>query len=58
MKSIWEQITKGVEETAKREFEEIMAERDVVRGLNELERLVGEAKGRRERGEWAKASEP
>lgn len=34
-----------------------MAERDVVASLNELERLVGEAKARRERGggEWMEA---
>ena len=44
------QISAGVEERAKREFEEILTERDVVAGLNELERLVGEAKIRRERG--------
>lgn len=35
---------------ARREFDDIMAEREVVAGLNELERLIGEAKGRRERG--------
>lgn len=34
---------------ARREFDDIMAERDVVVGLNELERLIGEARGRRER---------
>lgn len=44
------QISAGVDERAKREFEEILTERDVVAGLNELERLVGEAKIRRERG--------
>lgn len=27
-----------------------MSERDVVEGLNELERLMGEARGRRDRG--------
>lgn len=35
-----------IEEKSVREFEEILAERDVVRGLGELERLVGEARGR------------
>lgn len=34
---------------ARREFDDIMLERDVVVGLNELERLIGEARGRRER---------
>ncbi|KAL8778922.1 MAG: hypothetical protein Q9203_001605 [Teloschistes exilis] len=48
--SIWQQITTKVEASAKKEFEEILIERDVVAGLNELERLVGEAKSRKERG--------
>lgn len=34
---------------ARREFDDIMAERDVVVGLNELERLVLEARERKER---------
>ncbi len=34
---------------ARREFDDIMAERDVVAGLNELERLVAEARARKER---------
>ena len=54
--SIWQQITTKVEASAKKEFEEIMVEREVVAGLNELERLVGEAKSRRERG--AEPGEP
>ena len=36
-------------ERATREFEEICRERGVVGGLNELERLVGEGEGRRDR---------
>lgn len=48
--SIWQQITTKVEASAKKEFEDIMVERDVVAGLNELERLVAEAKGRRKTG--------
>ncbi|KAL8634442.1 MAG: hypothetical protein Q9228_007963, partial [Teloschistes exilis] len=48
--SIWQQIRTKVEASAKKEFEEILVERDVVAGLNELERLVGEAKSRKERG--------
>ncbi|KAL8842642.1 MAG: hypothetical protein Q9170_000417 [Blastenia crenularia] len=54
--SIWQQITTKVEASAKKEFEDIMAERDVVAGLNELERLVAEARSRRKRG--AEAGEP
>lgn len=45
------QIVQGVEARATAEFEEICNEREVVAGLNELERLVGEARGRRERGD-------
>ena len=44
------QITAKIEESAQREFEEILAERDVVRGLNELERVMGEAARRRREG--------
>lgn len=39
-----------LEESAKAEFEDILAERDAVRQLNELDRLVGEAKVRKDRG--------
>ena len=42
-----------VESRSRREFEDILQERDVIRGLNELDRLVGEAKGRRNGGEEA-----
>ncbi|KAL8705789.1 MAG: hypothetical protein Q9201_001135 [Fulgogasparrea decipioides] len=52
--SIWQQITSKVEASAKKEFEEILIEREVVAGLNELERLVGEAKNRKESGVEAK----
>ncbi|KAL8733860.1 MAG: hypothetical protein Q9166_001848 [cf. Caloplaca sp. 2 TL-2023] len=48
--SIWQQIITKVEASAKKEFEDIMVERDVVAGLNELERLVAEAKKRKENG--------
>ena len=47
---VWKQIIGGIEEKSKREFEEIMVEKEVVYGLNELERLVGTAKARREGG--------
>jgi kinetochore protein NNF1 len=40
-----------LEESAKAEFEEIIAEREVVPHLNELDRLVGEARVRREQEE-------
>jgi kinetochore protein NNF1 len=37
-----------LEESAKAEFEEILAERDAIAQLNELDRLVGEARARRD----------
>ena len=52
LRNVWRQISDRIEERAKAEFEDILKERDVIRGLNELEKLVGEArarkKGRRE----------
>lgn len=50
LESVWRQITDKVAASAHKEFEEIMAEREVVAGLNELERLVGEARGRAGKG--------
>lgn len=44
-----------IESRSRREFEEIMQEKDVIRGLNELDRLVGEAKSRRDVGKEAPA---
>lgn len=56
---VWKQIVGGIEEKSKREFEEILVEKDVVNGLNELERLIGTAKARREGGgEGVLPSEP
>lgn len=49
--NVWKQIVAQVEDKAKREFEEILGEKDVVAGLNELERLVGGARARKERGD-------
>ena len=40
----------GIEDKSRREFEEILVEKDVVGGLNELERLVGMARARKEGG--------
>ncbi|GAD99704.1 MIND kinetochore complex component Nnf1 [Paecilomyces variotii No. 5] len=51
LESVWRQLNAKLEESAKAEFDEIMREKDAVRGLNELDRLVGEAKFRRENGE-------
>ncbi|MCJ1486642.1 hypothetical protein MMC06_006820 [Schaereria dolodes] len=49
LKSVWEQIVGKIKERAVSEFEDIMVERDVVRSLNELERLKAEAESRRKR---------
>ena len=48
LRSVWQQVVGKVEAKANEEFEAIAHERDVVRGLNQLEALVGEAKRRRE----------
>ena len=40
-----------IETRSRREFDEIMTEKDVVKGLNELDGLIAEAKRRRERKE-------
>ncbi|KAF3484004.1 uncharacterized protein GIQ15_03328 [Arthroderma uncinatum] len=53
LESVWRQLNAKLEESAKAEFDDILHERGVVRGLNELDRLVGEAKHRRENGEGA-----
>ncbi|GLA06094.1 hypothetical protein AnigIFM60653_006617 [Aspergillus niger] len=50
LESVWRQLNAKLEESAKAEFEDILAERDAVRQLNELDRLVGEAKVRKDRG--------
>ncbi|EPS34189.1 hypothetical protein PDE_09153 [Penicillium oxalicum 114-2] len=49
LESVWRQLNAKLEESAKAEFEEILAEREAVAHLNELDRLVSEAKERRER---------
>ncbi|KAF3395716.1 hypothetical protein F1880_007317 [Penicillium rolfsii] len=44
LESVWRQLNAKLEESAKAEFEEIIEERDAVRHLNDLDRLVNEAK--------------
>ncbi|EEP77046.1 predicted protein [Uncinocarpus reesii 1704] len=51
LESVWRQLNAKLEESARAEFDDVIKERDVVRGLNELDRLVGEARRRRDRGE-------
>lgn len=48
LESVWRQLNAKLEEGAKAEFEEIIAEREAVRHINELDRLVAEARIRKE----------
>lgn len=50
LESVWRQLNAKLEESAKAEFEEILEEREAVTHLNELDRLVAEAKVRKEKG--------
>ena len=49
--SVHRQLNAKLEESAKSEFAEILRERDVVRKLNDLDRLVGEARMRKQKAE-------
>ncbi|KAF9885614.1 hypothetical protein FE257_012705 [Aspergillus nanangensis] len=51
LESVWRQLNAKLEESARAEFEDILRERHAVEQLNELDRLVGEAKFRRENGQ-------
>ena len=51
LESVWRQLNAKLEESARAEFADILKEREVIEGLNELDRLVGEAKTRKENGE-------
>lgn len=51
LESVWRQLNTKLEESARAEFEDIIRERDAVGQLNELDRLVGEARGRKEEEE-------
>jgi kinetochore protein NNF1 len=53
LESVWRQLNAKLEESAKAEFEDVIRERNVVKGLNELDRLVGEARFRRDNGDGA-----
>ncbi|PYH42773.1 Nnf1-domain-containing protein [Aspergillus saccharolyticus JOP 1030-1] len=50
LESVWRQLNAKLEESAKAEFEDILTERDAIRQLNELDRLVGEARYRKDHG--------
>ncbi|EAW14692.1 PMF1/NNF1 family protein [Aspergillus clavatus NRRL 1] len=51
LESVWRQLNAKLEESAKAEFDDIMHERNAVGHLNELDRLVGEARHRRDNGQ-------
>ena len=51
LESVWRQLNAKLEESARAEFEDIIHERDAIRQLNELDRLMGEARHRRDRGQ-------
>jgi len=53
LESVWRQLNAKLEESAKAEFDDILREKDAVRQLNELDRLVGEARVRKANGEGA-----
>lgn len=50
LESVWRQLNAKLEESANAEFEEIIEEREAVQHLNELDRLVAEARARKEAG--------
>ncbi|KAI5294058.1 hypothetical protein KEM55_006788 [Ascosphaera atra] len=58
LESVWRQLNTKLEESAQAEFEDIMKERDAIKGLNELDRLIGEARWRKEDGEGQNAVAP
>lgn len=49
--SVHRQLNAKLEEGATAEFNEVLKEREVVKGLNELDRLVGDARRRKNDGE-------
>ncbi|KAE8144847.1 Nnf1-domain-containing protein [Aspergillus avenaceus] len=51
LESVWRQLNAKLEEGARAEFEDIIRERDAVGQLNELDRLMGEARHRRDHGQ-------
>lgn len=50
LEHVWRQLNGKLEESARAEFEDILRERNVVESLNEWDRVVEEARARRERG--------
>jgi kinetochore protein NNF1 len=50
LRAVWEQINGKIAAKGNAEFENILAERNVVPGLNALETMIADAKGRKEAG--------
>ncbi|OQD72825.1 hypothetical protein PENDEC_c019G05695 [Penicillium decumbens] len=48
LENVWRQLNAKLEESAKSEFEEIIAERQAIQHLNELDRLIKDARARRD----------
>ncbi|KAJ5512905.1 Nnf1 [Penicillium fimorum] len=48
LEGVWRQLNAKLEANAKAEFDDIVAERDAVSHLNELDQLVGDARARRD----------
>lgn len=51
LESVWRQLNAKLEESAVAEFEDILRERNAIGQLNELDRLVGEARYRKDNGQ-------
>ncbi|MCJ1310872.1 hypothetical protein MMC25_004540 [Agyrium rufum] len=49
LRSVWQQVVARIEERGNVEFEGILQERDVVAGLNRLERVLNMGRGRKEK---------
>ncbi|KAI9803692.1 MAG: hypothetical protein M1833_000604 [Piccolia ochrophora] len=49
LKALWRQMTEKMDELARSEFDDILKERNVIPSLNELDRLIAEARRRKAR---------
>ncbi|KAI9806248.1 MAG: hypothetical protein M1825_006363 [Sarcosagium campestre] len=49
LRALWSQMTQKMDELARSEFDDILRERNVIPSLNELDRLVADAKKRKAR---------
>ncbi|KAH8700751.1 putative MIND kinetochore complex component Nnf1 [Talaromyces proteolyticus] len=58
LESVHRQLNAKLEEGATAEFNEIVREREAIKGLNELDRLVSEARRRKDNGESESAVPP